>query len=441
MSTPRPGLRAARPRGGPSLSLASAARAAGVLRRAGPVALKLAELAVTNAATFVFPLVFAVVCGRNLGLHQYGVVSFYAALAGFLGMFIEFGFDWYGTREVAPQGAAPAHRHRVLINITATKLLLCTLACVLAGAALLAWRGPAEWPYMLASAAYLFGFACDGAWYLRALERTRLLMMVTAAVRLLGVLLLLGGMSLYPTITTALWTYALVALASSAAHWAVLWRLRLVTWVRVEVAYLGSLLRGASAIVLGNVNGAVLTNGGIALLAVLAGDDTAGAANLALRLRLAAQALMLPLLQFGFVRISAAASRDTAAALRLGRKLLIATLAMAVPISLACMAAAPAITVYMFKAEVPLAVSMALLMALCVPVQAVGNLFGVQSLVAFGCERRYAQIQLFASVVFFAVLLGFSADQSYGWAVLAAETVVMLLSGLSLVRLRSQVSA
>jgi len=59
---------------------------------------KLVELAMTHVATFAFPLVFAVICGRTLGIHDYGIVSFYAALAAFLGMVIEFGFDWYGIR-------------------------------------------------------------------------------------------------------------------------------------------------------------------------------------------------------------------------------------------------------------------------------------------------------------------------------------------------------
>lgn len=407
-------------------------------QRLAPIAVKLAELAVTNAATFAFPLVFAVVCGRSLGLQQYGVVSFYAALAGFLGMFVEFGFDWYGIREVAPGGASPAHRQRVVQHIIATKLLLWALACAVAGPALLWWRGTAEWPYMLASAAYLFGFACDASWYLRAQERTRLLMVVTACVRLFGVLVLVVVVARYASITLALWAYALVSLLGSAANWTMLRRLGVMPVGRVELAYMRSLLHRASAIVLGNLNGALLTNGGIALLALLADDATAGAANLALRLRLASQALMLPLLQLGFVRISAAAHRDTRDALSLGRKLLAATLVLAVPISLAGMYAAPAITAYVFKAEVPLATSLCLLMALCVPVQAVGNLFGVQSLVAFGRERRYAQIQVVATLVFCAVLLGFAPQQSYGWAVLCAEGVVMVLSALSLLQLRGE---
>ena len=101
---------------------------------------KLIELAMTHVATFAFPLVFAVICGRTLGIHDYGIVSFYAALAAFLGMVIEFGFDWYGIREVARHQGDPAGVHRILWNITAAKLLLCAGVVGVAGGA----RGVAE---------------------------------------------------------------------------------------------------------------------------------------------------------------------------------------------------------------------------------------------------------------------------------------------------------
>ena len=148
-----------------------------------PVRLQLLELTLTQIATFAFPLVFAVVCGRTLGMHDYGVVSFYAALGGFLGMIIEFGFDWYGTREVARRRDDADHAHRTLWNITAAKLLLCATVASGCGALLLLLRPPGEEALMLASLAYLVGFALDAGWYARALEQTRLLLLVTTGVR------------------------------------------------------------------------------------------------------------------------------------------------------------------------------------------------------------------------------------------------------------------
>lgn len=403
--------------------------------RWSPTLGKLVELAFTHTATFAFPLVFAVVCGRTLGLHDYGVVAFYTALAAFLGMFVEFGFDWYGVREVAPRLGEPAHCHRVLVNITVAKLLLCALALGVTLALLVGLRGVHEWPLMAASAGYLIGFAADPSWFLRAHERTRLMLAVTTTVRLAGIAVLLLLVPRLASMTAALGVYALVAVAGSGINWAMLLRHDLARPARVEWRYLLQLLRGSWAIVLGNLNGALLTNGGVALLGLQSDPATVASANLALRVRMAAEGALLPLNQLGYVRLSARAQESVAATFRLGSKVLVANLALAVLLSIVCMLAAPMVSQVVFKEEVPLAVSLILLLALSLPLHSVGVLFGVQSLVALGREGRYALIQIGASLVFCVVLLLNATPQTYGWAVLAAEATALLASALALMRI------
>ena len=402
---------------------------------------KLIELAMTHVATFAFPLVFAVICGRTLGIHDYGIVSFYAALAAFLGMVIEFGFDWYGIREVARHQKDAASVHRILWNITAAKLLLCAGVVSVAGGALWQLRAHAEWPLMLASSAYLVGFAFDAGWYVRALEQTRLLLLITSGVRLIGIAVLLVVVPRVATMESALGVYALVSLLTSGVTWFFLARHGLVRRAPIERRYIGELLRSSSAIVFGNVNGAMLTNGGIALLGMHADPATVGAANLALRVRMAGQAVMLPVQQLGFVRISGLASRAPQAAMALGSRLMVVTLAIGTVISAVCMAAAPWIAAYVFKADVPIAVLLILLLSFSIPVQGMANLFGMQSLIALGQERRYALIQLAATLAFCACLFLLDRQSAYGWAILGAETTVMLLSAGVLIRLRGGMAA
>jgi len=402
---------------------------------------KLIELAMTHVATFAFPLVFAVICGRTLGLHDYGIVSFYAALAAFLGMVIEFGFDWYGIREVARHQGDPAGVHRILWNITAAKLLLCAGVVSVAGGALWQLRAHAEWPLMLASSAYLVGFAFDAGWYVRALEQTRLLLLITSGVRLVGIAVLLAVVPRVATMESALGVYALVSLLTSGVTWFFLAQRGLVQRARVEGRYIGQLLRSSSAIVFGNVNGAMLTNGGIALLGMHADPATVGAANLALRVRMAGQAVMLPVQQLGFVRISGLASRAPLAAMALGSRLMVVTLAIGTVISMVCMATAPLIARYVFQTEVPIAVMLILLLAFSIPIQGLSSLFGMQSLIALGQERRYALIQLAATLAFCACLFLIDQRSAYGWAIIGAESTVMLLSAGVLIRLRGEMVA
>jgi len=393
---------------------------------------KLAELSLAHAATFAFPLVFVVVCGRTLGVHDYGVVSLYTALAAFLGVLIEFGFDWYGTREVAQSAADTARCRRILWNVTAARLLVCAVVGVVSTGALLMFRGSGEWPLILASAFYLFGFALDANWYLRALERTQLLLRITVGVRMAGVVLLVLIVTAPGDLAAALWSYAFISLATSALTWIVLLRLGLAARAPVDFGDIARLLRGSGVILFGNLNGAMLTNGGIALLGFTADPATVGAANLALRVRMAGDAVLLPLKQLGFVRISSFAKDSRARAVNVGRRVLVALVAVATVVAAIAAWSAPWVAHYVFKAELPTAIGLIALLALSIPVNAAGNLFGMQSLIAFGHERAYTAILLVAAFGF-CMVVAFARDPlAYGWALLLAEVVVMILSALRL---------
>lgn len=401
---------------------------------ASPTLHRLVELALTHTATFAFPLVFAVVCGRVLGVNEYGVAAFYTSLAAFLGMVVEFGFNWYGVREVASNLKQPQQCHRVLINISAAKLLVWAIVAVLTCAILLLLRGMHEWPLMLAWSAYMLGFAADTAWYLQAHERTRVLLAVTTGVRLGGIALLVVLVTALESTAAALWSYAMVSLSASALLWAVLLRSGLVQWSKVEFQYVKRLLRGASAIVVGNLNGSFLTNGGVALLGLSADAAVVASANLALRLRMAAEGAMMPLHQLGYVRLSARAQRSLPEFLRLGRKVLVVNLFLSTLLAAGCMLVAPTVSVLVFKEELPLAVSLMVLVALSLPLHSVGVLFGVQSLVSLGREGPYALIQIGASIVFCVALLLNTSPQSYGWAVVVSEAFVVVFAALVLSR-------
>lgn len=393
---------------------------------------KLAELALTHLATFAFPLVFAVVCGRTLGLYDYGVVSIYTSLCGFLGVVVEFGFDWHGIREVSPARHKPAHCHRVVWNITAARLLVCSAVVVVVGAVLLLRRPWTEVPLMLASAAFMVGFALDTSWYLRAQERIRTLLAITVSIRLAGIGLLLWLVQEPGDLLGAVWCYAIISLSTSGLSWLVLWRQRLTSRQDTDLRYIVQLMRQAWVILLGNLNGALLTNGGVALLGLIGTPEAVGAANLALRVKMAGQALLLPLNQLAYVRITALAPQSPHAAVALARKALIALMGVAVAAAVGLLFAAGPISTAVFKAPTPLAESLILLAALSIPMNAASNLFGMQSLIAFGAERAYALALMCASVVFAALLILQGGGLAYGWALVAAEACTLVLTALCL---------
>lgn len=394
---------------------------------------KLAELALTHLANFAFPLVFAILCGRVLGLHDFGIVSFYTALAAFLGVIIEFGFDWLGIREVSQAADDPAWQHRLLCNVTAAKLLIASLVASVTTASVLWLRGVDQWVLVLPMGVYMLGFAMDVGWYLRALERTRVLLAITTAIRLSAIGLLWVLVSRPGDMSGALWTYAFVSVATSATAWVALSHRQLARYVRPQWSVIAGLMRRASAIVFGNLSGALLTNGGVALLGITADPATVGAANLALRVRMAGQAVLLPIKQLTFVRLSALARTSPAQAVRVGRMALAALLGVGTLIGVVILFSAEFIVRQVFLGEYPVAVGLIMLLGLSVPLNAAAELFGMQCLIAFGQERSYAMVVVVAAAVFSVMLLLVPTGAlSYGWALLAAEASLALVAGLRL---------
>jgi O-antigen/teichoic acid export membrane protein len=394
---------------------------------------RLLELSLSHLATFAFPLVFAVVCGRTMGLHNYGIVAFYTAVAGFAGMLVEFGLDWIGLREVAQNPDRPEHCHAVLWHVTAARLVACVLVSLPLAAALAVTRAEDHASWIAAAIVYLFGFAFDIGWYLRALERTRHLLVVNAGVRVFGIGLLLWVVDTPEAIGPALWTYAALAVATSAAMWASVLAMRLVKVAPFELARVLDLYRTSWAILLGNLNGAFLTNGGLALFGTLADPALMGAASLALRVKLAGQAIVLPVLQLGYVRLASLAKAQPRAALQSARRFLAALVALSVVIAVAAALGASAISVAVFREPLPGPIGLIMLLALTIPIHSAGSMFGVQGLISFGQERAYAVVLCLASAVFCALLYAMSASpMAYGWALVGGESFVLVVCALTL---------
>jgi len=397
--------------------------------------MKIAELTLAQAAVYAFPLVFAVVCARNLGPANYGVVAFYTALAAFLGTFIDFGFDSIGVREVH----AMTQRHepeQVMWSVTLAKLIVCLLTCIVSVPVLLATRSAAESSMSYAMLVYLLAYALDTSWYLRSLELMRSIMFLSAASRLAGIVLLLCVVTGQQDMAAAMWTYAFVAWANAIMCWIVMHKASVVGKPRLKFPYLRTLFRGGASIVVGNLCGNSITSGGIALLGVLADPVLTGAANIALRVRTAGQAILLPLSQMGFVRLSTLMASDRIAAVALGRRLFYALMAVSLAVALLIIVYADAIAALAYGLPVapePAGV-LVRVFAITIPASVAGVLFGLQSLTLFKQERAYVFVLLSAAAIFFALLLFTSAGRSasYSWAFLGAEVWTLLAAGLYL---------
>ena len=410
-------------------------RAQTLWRKVSATAMKLGELAAAQGAVSMFPLVFAVLCARNLGPAQYGVISFYTALTAFLCLFVEFGFDSIGVREVH-SSAQRAHPEQVLWNVALAKLIICVPTCAVTVSALLATRSSSEASLSFAAALYLLAFALEPSWYLRALELTRPALMVAAISRLAGVGVLVAVVTAEDDLAAAMWTYTFVAWASTAIGWALMHRLHVLGKPRFDAQHLRALFKSGSELVMGNLSGASISNGGIAVLGAIADPVVTGTANMALRVRSAALGALAPILQLGFVRLSTVFGKDRRAAVGFGRRLFYLLMAATVVLALVIIACADQIAALAYGLPQPPAAagSVVRLLAASLPVHVAALLFGLQSLTLFEKERAYVVIHVIACALFFGLMLSFDAHTSlhYGWALVAAESWIFLGTGLHL---------
>lgn len=401
-------------------------------------AIKMAELAIAQAALFAFPLIFAVVCAGNLGPANYGVIAFYTALTSFVCTFVEFGFDSIGVREVHVIGRRE-DPSGVAWNVTLAKLIVCLISTAATLPVLLMTRSPAETSIIYASAVYMIAFALDTGWYLRSLELMRAVLVVAVASRLAGIVVLVLVVNGPDDVSEAMWSYAFMAWANVFAGWLLMRKSHVIGKPRLDLAHLKSLFSSGSKIVLGNLSGDSLTSGGVALLGAVADPALTGAANIALRIRNAGQAIMLPLIQLGFVRLSALIATDRKAGIALGRKLFYALMTLSTAVAMVIIIGADrlAALVYRLPHAPEEAVVLVRLLAVGIPVSIAGVLFGLHSLTLFQQERAYVAILLSSSAIFFGLLFLTNASRSvnYGWALLVADAWIMFASGLFLLRI------
>jgi O-antigen/teichoic acid export membrane protein len=395
---------------------------------------QVAALAIAQGAVFSFPLVFAIVCARNLGASQYGVLAFYTALTSFLCTFIEFGFDSIGVREVH-SSSRRAHPEQEIWNITLAKLIICLPTCVATVLVLLATQGTASASVFYAMALYMVAFAFEPSWYLRSLELMRSVMFVAVVSRVAGIALLVSVVTSYGDLARAMWAYTFVAWTSSIVGWLVMRQLGVLGKPRFDVPHLQTLFRSGAAVMLGNLSGSSLTNAGIAVLGMMADPVVTGAANIALRIRAAAVAIFLPLGQVAFVRLSRLVSIDLVAAVGFGRRLFYALMAWSVVFAVLIGTHADGIAaiVYGLPAAPDAAVILVRLIGLGVPACIAGNLFSFQCLPLFRQERAYVLVSLGSVVIFFGLLLSLHRSTlGFGWALLGADLWVALAAGLYL---------
>ncbi len=375
----------------------------------------------------LIPLVSIPYLARTLGPASWGQVAFVCALAEFLVILIEFGFNISATREVARHRDNPEECGRVMTGVLGAQCLLATGGVLLALAVSFFVPSLREQPRLLA-ASLLYGVAQGFAplWFFQGLERMRL----SAALEMSGKLAMLGGLFLFVHSPADGWIVpALYGIAPglTTAAGLVLAR-RDVPFARPSVALVKRALSAGWPMFVFRSAESLYGVGNAFILGLFTTPEMVGYFVSAEKISKAAFGLLNPIREAIFPRLSHLAARGgEGAAAPLARLSAAVMVAGGLALGIGLFLSAPlACRVFLGESFAPAIAVLRILSALP-PLLAVTYSTGFQWLLPLGRDALVNRIVLSAGLI--NVALSFVLARPYGhigmaWAVVAAETFV-----------------
>jgi polysaccharide transporter, PST family len=152
-----------------------------------PIAQNAAALYAVQIALMALPIVTLPWLAHALGAHEFGVVVFVQSSSFLLSMLVEYGFGLSATRDVARHRHEPDRLAGIVAGVQGAKLALVgvvTLVCVAALPVVPVFREDPRLSAFAWALAVLQGLNCG--WFFNGLERMRLVAVIELTVRLAG---------------------------------------------------------------------------------------------------------------------------------------------------------------------------------------------------------------------------------------------------------------
>ncbi len=387
-----------------------------------------ASLYVLQAANLLLPLVTIPYLLRVLGPERYGLIAFSQAFAAYFAVVTDYGFNLSATQRVAMVRDDPRALNDTFNAVLATKLLLLGLsAAVAAGVVGAVPRFRAEWAVFGASFLSVVGGMLFPLWLFQGMERMKLVTGVHVAARAattVGLFVLVRDEGDY--VVCALVQAAGVLVAGALA----LGLVRSVAPVRLEVpaaARIREQLSDGWHLFLSTAAVSLYTTTNTFVLGLLVGNTAVGYFSAAEKLVKAGQAALSPVTQAIYPHVSATVARSREAALAFLHRVLRWLGAGTFAVSLAMLVLSAPVVHLLYGAEFRPTVVVLRWMAFLPFVGAVGNVYGVQTMLTFGMKREFSRIVFGAGLLNLALLMALAprfGAAGAAAAVLATECAV-----------------
>lgn len=360
----------------------------------------MAALSVLQVANYLIPLITLPYLTRVLGVVAFGKVAFVLAVMAYFVLLTDYGFSWSATRQIA----ARRDDHIFVSSVFSATWSAQWLLAFISGLILII--AVANIPLLTQDASlYLVGFSLVignvflPLWLLQGLEH----MKEVAAIQLTGRLCTLPlFFLLVKSPQDAIWAVALTGVAPFIAglltlYWVV--RKRLVLWQRSTWPQTINALREGGLLFLSRISISFYTIITPLALGAISGVTAVGYFSLADKIRLAAQALLTPISQAIFPRMSHLYKHDSRAAHHLLKRSSLIIIALSSVVSLCIWITADWIILLLGgEAFAPAAKTLRWLAFLPLVI-GLSNICGVQIMLPNGLNRLFNRILGAAAVL------------------------------------------
>jgi O-antigen/teichoic acid export membrane protein len=322
----------------------------------------------------------------------------------------DYGFNLSATKAVAASAGLPTERSRIFWNTIAVKALLAALGLpVLLSIGFLVPSLRTEISLLLIAYLTVVGSVLTPAWFFQGCERQSTLSGISVAVRISAVPITFWLVRTPADLPLAIAIAASCPVVTGSVALLLLAREGVVHPCSLSLRDMLATFKDGWHLFLSQVSTSLYTTSNAVLLGIVSGPTAVGYYNSAERLTQATQALLSPINQSVFPRMSRLMSESKADAHALIRVLLWKIGGLAFCLSAALFLAAPLIVPRFYGATFAPAISVLRWLAPLPFIVALSNVFGLHTMIPMGMKRSFTAILLaggFLNILLLIVLAG-----------------------------------
>ena len=396
----------------------------------------IAALSALQAANYLIPLITLPYLTRVLGVEAFGKYALVLAVMAYFVLLTDYGFSWSATRQIAAHRDEQAFVSGVFSATWYAKCLLALISgLILIGAVRLVPVLQQDAGLYLAGFSLVVGNLLMPMWLLQGLERMREVAIIQVFGRIVALLPLFLLVKTPQDVAWAVFYAGAASIVGGIVSLVWISHSRLIQWERPKWGSMLKVLREGGELFLSKLYISAYTLLAPLVLGVISGTTSVGYFALADRILRVAQALLEPITQALFPRLSHLYGKDRRAATSLVKRTAAIIVALSGLTGLLLWVAADWIIELLGGGEFAPASAVLRWLAVVPMVMGLSNVLGVQIMLPNGLSRAFSQIAGFAAVLGILVispLVYWKDAQGAAMAILLVELFITTAMGVYL---------